>query len=361
MKVALIHDWLTGMRGGERCLEVFCELFPEADLFTLIHRKASTSLTIERMSIKTSFLQHIPGIFSHYRNYLPLFPKAIESFDLSGYELVLSSSHCVAKGVRVSEKALHICYCYTPMRYAWLFFQEYFGTKSFLKKKLIELMLNRMRKWDIRACERVDLFVAISDNIRQRIKKYYNREAEVIYPPVDVSRFKVSAQQGDFYLIVCALVPYKKIDIAIEAFNISGKRLVIIGTGSSQSGLKKIAGNNIEFLGWVDDVKLADYYAKCRALIFPGEEDFGIVLVEAQACGKPVIAYGKGGALETVTNQTGIFFFEQTPQALFDAVMKFEKIKDSFNQEVIRNNALRFDREIFKTKIKHFIEEKLYA
>jgi glycosyltransferase involved in cell wall biosynthesis len=361
MKVALIHDWLTGMRGGEKCLEIFCELFPDATIFTLLHNKGSVSKNIEKMKIKTSFIQHLPKASSKYRNYLPLFPSAIEDFNLKGFDFVLSSSHCVAKGVRVPKGALHICYCYTPIRYAWLFFDEYFGKSNILKKKIISLGLKRLKIWDLKTNETVDFFIAISDNVKDRIKRFYNRDAEVIYPPVEIERFNISGKDEGFYLIVSALVPYKRIDIAIKAFNILGEKLIIIGSGNSESELRKIAKENIEFLGWIDDIKLVDYYKNCRALIFPGEEDFGITPVEAQACGKPVIAFGKGGLLETVTPETGVFFYKQTPEALIDAVKYFETVKDNFNKDTLRKNALRFDKKIFKDKIKNFVNEKLNA
>jgi len=375
MKIAIIHDWLTGMRGGEKCLEVFCELFPDAVIFTLLHNKGSVSKRIESMPIRTSFIQRLPKSAVKYRNYLPLFPLAVKGFDLAGFDLILSSSHCAAKGVRVPQKALHVCYCYTPMRYAWVFFNEYFGKLNIIYKIIIKQILNRLRQWDLRTNENVDFFVAISDNIKNRIEACYNRTADVIYPPVDTGRFNISAKDEDFYLIVSALVPYKRLDIAIEAFNKSGKRLVIIGTGNSEAGLKRAASGNIEFLGWLNNEDIADYYSRCKALIFPGEEDFGIVPVEAQCCGKPVIAYGKGGALETIvpidsrntqydirdTKQkpTGAFFYEQTSKALIEAIDTFEKNRDKFDPQAIRENGLRFDREIFKEKIKKYIDGKI--
>lgn len=358
MKVAIVHDWLTGMRGGENCLEVFCELFPDATIFTLIHKKGSVSEKIEKMDIRTSYLQRIPGIFSSYRNFLPLFPSAIESFDLKGYDLILSSSHCVAKGVRKARGALHICYCYTPMRYAWLFFDDYFGKNSGLKRLFISFIIKKLRKWDLRTNENVDFFIAISDNVKDRIRKYYGRESEVIFCPVEGERLSISRKKGDFYLVVSAFVPYKRIDLAIKAFNRLGKRLLIIGSGSEEKSLRKIAGKSIEFLGWMGREKLK-FYQECRALIFPGEEDFGIVPLEAQACGRPVIAYGKGGALETITGDTGVFFFEQTEEALARAVVEFESRENTFEADKIRKHALRFDRSLFKEKIRDFIDSKL--
>jgi glycosyltransferase involved in cell wall biosynthesis len=364
MRVAIVHDWLTGMRGGEKCLEVFCELFPEADIFTLLHIKGSVSDTIESMSIKTSFIQHLPKASAKYRSYLPLFPRAIESFDLSGYDLILSSSHCVAKGIKKPKEALHICYCYTPMRYAWMFYDEYFGKLNIINKISVKLILKKLRQWDLKTNEGVDFFIAISDNIRNRISSCYGRDACVIYPPVETEKFRLSKENDDFYLMVSALVPYKRVDLAIEAFNRNRKRLVIIGTGNAELKLREKAEGDIEFLGWLDDSDIAQYYKSCKALIFPGEEDFGIVPVEAQACGKPVIAYAKGGALETVVGingygTTGVFFYEQTPEALSEAIEAFEKNADKFNPEKIRDNALRFDRNIFKDNISRYIQEKI--
>ncbi len=368
MKVAIVHDWIMSMRGGEKCLEVFCELFPDATVFTLVHNKGVASETIENMDIRTSFIQNLPKANSWYRNYLPLFPKAIESFDLGGYDFVLSSSHCVAKGAKIPKGAKHICYCYTPMRYIWLFFNEYFGNENIVKRKFISHVAKRLKRWDLKTNKNVDYFLAISDNVNNRIKTIYSRDAEVIYPPVDVNNFSTSHKDNGFYLIVSALVPYKRIDLAIEAFNKTGKRLVIIGTGNVEKELKNKAKSNIEFIGFVNPVELKRFYYDCSAVIFPGEEDFGIVPVEAQACGKPVIAYGKGGVLETVIplqstvhspQSTGVFFYKQTPQALIEAIELFEKNKDKFVPEKIRDNSLRFSREIFKQKIKEYIDNKL--
>lgn len=368
IKVAIVHDWLTGMRGGEKCLECFCELFPEATLFTLVHDKGSVSPAIENMDIRTSFLQNFPGISKNYRSFLPLFPKAIESFDLSGHELVLSSSHCVAKGVKSPPGALNICYCYTPMRYAWKFFDEYFSKEAPLKRWAISKILEQIKKWDTAVNKRIDYFIAISDNVKNRIGRFYSRSADVIYPPVDTEFHDERGEDEGFYLVVSAFVPYKRVDLAVKAFSENGKRLVVIGDGGEAARLKKMAGKNCEFLGWVDDPELAERYARCRALIFPGDEDFGIVPVEAQAHGKPVIAYAAGGALETVIplgserfavkDATGIFFDEQTVPALTGAVEMFEKRRQEFAPDRIRENAVRFSRDRFKRQIRDYVAEK---
>ncbi|MBC8549144.1 MAG: glycosyltransferase [Candidatus Brocadiales bacterium] len=374
MKVALVHDWLTGMRGGEKVLEVFCELFPDAHLYTLLHEKGSLSDTIEDMDIRTSFIQKLPFIKKKYRHLLPIFPTAIERFDLRGYDLVLSSSHCVAKGVITGADTLHICYCFTPMRYIWDLYDLYFGKQraSIITRLATSFVLNYLRKWDVVSSQRVDKFVAISRYIAERIKKNYGRNSDLIYPPVDYSYFKPGLSYKDFYLMVSPLAPNKRVDIAVETFNTIDLPLIVIGSGQEEKKLEKIAGKNIKLMGWQPDEIVREHYVNCKALIFPGVEDFGIVPLEAQACGKPVIAYGKGGALETIvplgkeiisekgqsSNATGLFFYEQTPESLAQAVLHFEKVQDQFNWQVIRKNAESFDRAIFKDKIKKYIEKE---
>lgn len=369
MKVALVHDWLTGMRGGEKCLEILCELFPEATAYTLLHKKGSVSETISRMKIKTSFVQNLPFALDHYQKYLPLFPTAIEQFDLTGFDLVISSSHCVAKGVITAPHTCHICYCLTPMRYAWEMYHTYFSKNSIspLVRWSIPFFMNYLRTWDEKSADRVDHFVAISENVKRRIKKHYRRDAEVIYPPVDTEYFDLSRNKGEYYLIVSALVPYKRIDLAISAFNELNLHLLVIGEGSEKKKLMKIAKKNVKFMEWQAGPELRRYYQGCKALIFPGDEDFGIVPVEAQACGKPVIAFGKGGVTESVkgaypdqeitSSHTGVFFHPQTKEALGKAVQYFESVE--FNPERIREYSLCFDKRVFKEKIKKYIEEKL--
>jgi glycosyltransferase involved in cell wall biosynthesis len=358
--IALVHDWLTGMRGGEKVLEVLCELFPEATLFTLVHKKGSSSPAIENMKIRTSIIQHLPKSESRYQYYLPLMPFAIERFNLNEFDIVISSSHAVAKGVRVRKDAVHICYCHTPMRYIWDQYENYFGKgkSNFPVRTAMKFFRNYLQRWDVESSSGVNYFIANSKNVQERIKRIYNRDSEVIYPPVEASRFKVSTRDDGYFLIVSALVPYKRIDLAVEAFNEIGERLVIVGVGSELEKLKNSAKPNIEFHGWASDEKLADYYADCKALIFPGEEDFGIVPLEAMASGKPVIAFAKGGALETVVeNRTGIFFKEQIKESLIDAVRKFSS--EMFNPNEIHRHALGFDRKIFKDKIQTYIEGML--
>ena len=365
--MAIIHDWLTGMRGGERCLEILCELFPQAHLYTLVYISGSVSPLIEQMPIKTSFIQKLPFSKRGYRKYLPLFPMAVEGFNLKGYDLILSCSHCVAKGIIPPPDALHISYMLTPMRYAWDMYGEYFEQKS---SKMIPLFIHYLRMWDVTSSQRVDHFLCISNHVKNRIKKFYRREAEVIYPPVDIHRFNIQDKRGDFFLIVSSFVPYKKINLAIEAFNRIGYPLKIVGSGPEEKKLKSMAKSNVEFLGWQPDDVVADCYSKCRALIFPGEEDFGIVPLEAMACGRPVIAYGRGGALETIIpydgqsqskrgGPTGLFFHEQSLDSLIDAVGRFIQIEKEFDPVAIRKHTIHWDREIFKEKIKIYIFTKM--
>ncbi len=357
--IALVHDWLVSMRGGEKVFEVFCELFPRADVFTLVYKKGSLSPIIERMNISTSFIQHLPNAINRYQHYLPLFPKAIEQFRLDKYNLILSSSHSVAKGVITNKNALHICYCHTPMRYIWDQYEQYFGKNraSIAVRFGIKLSLSYLRYWDVESAKRVDYFIANSQNVRDRIRRIYDRESKVIFPPVDIKRFSVSVKDDGYYLIVSALVPYKRIDIAIEAFNKLGERLIIIGTGIEEKKLKAIAKNNVEFIGWVNDDELKKYYGGCRAIIFPGEEDFGIVPVEGMACGKPIIAFKKGGAVETVVEgKTGLLFDEQNSESLIEKIHNLEKLQ--FDPILIRKHAEQFDRDIFKKRIKNYVDEK---
>jgi glycosyltransferase involved in cell wall biosynthesis len=361
-RIAIVHEWLTGMRGGEKCVEALCELFPQATLFCLIHVPGSVSPTIERMPIQTSFLQHFPSAQHHYRQFLPLFPTAVERFRLEEFDLVISSNHCVAKGARAPDHALHICYCYTPMRYIWNLYDEYFGKgrAGLVTRATMKLLLGYLRRWDVRTAANPHHFVAISENVRERIQSIYGRSADVIYPPVDTERFRVSRRDEGYYLIVSALVPYKRIDLAIEGFNRSGERLVIVGSGPDTPRLKKMAHPNIDFRGWQSDDAVQELYAGCRAVIFPGEEDFGIVPLEAMATGKPVIAFARGGALETVRAtpqlQTGVLFEEQTVDALLDAVGRLRSTR--FNADALRAFALQFGRVIYKRRMEEYIREK---
>jgi len=363
MRVALIHDWLTGMRGGERVLEVLCELYPDADIYTLFHFPGSVSSTIERHRIITSFLQKFPFVRKHYRSYLPLFPLAAEALRLEGYDLIISTSHCVARGILPNPEAIHVSYCFTPMRYIWDRRFDYFDRAGRIKRGLIDMVLHYLRIWDVTTVSRTDHFVAISSFVRERIRRYYAREAAVIYPPADCHRFHPSDSRRDYYLLMSAFAPYKRMDQAVLAFNKLNRRLLIVGKGQEEKRLKHLAGKNIEMVGWVPEEALPDLFAGCRALIFPGIEDFGLIPVEVQAAGRPVIAYGRGGVLESVVPYvdrehpgSGLFYQEQTPEAIVEAVKTFERIEDDFDPQWIHTHAQRFGRDRFIREFKALID-----
>jgi glycosyltransferase involved in cell wall biosynthesis len=360
IRVALVHDWLTGRRGGEKVLEVLAEIFPQAPIYTLIHFPGSQTPEIEKRLIKTSFLQRMPFLKKHYRSYLPLFPLAAELFDLQEYELVISSSHCVVKGVIPRPDALHISYIHAPIRYAWDQYFAYFSPRKLpvFSRILIPPVLHYLRLWDESSSTRVDHFLANSVNVARRIRKYYRREAEVIPPPVDTEFFRpADGGAEDYYLIVSALVPYKMIDLAIAAFNRFVGRLKIVGQGPDEKKLRRQAGANTEFLGAVDPPSLLRLCQNARALILPGEEDFGITALEAEACGTPVIALGRGGALETViAEKTGLFFPEPKVESLLAALDKFQGLE--FNKPEVRSHAMKFSRDIFKEKVQACIRQQ---
>jgi glycosyltransferase involved in cell wall biosynthesis len=345
LRVVLSHDWLTGMRGGERVLEVLCEGFPRAPIYTLIHRRGAVSPVIESHPITPSPLQFVPGIFGLYRYLLPLFPAATSALRVPEADLLISTSHCMAKGVN-PRGAKHLCYCFTPMRYAWTFYDEYFGANR-LKRAVVAPLLSAMRKWDRRNSERVDLFVTLSRHVQERIRKFYGRESEVVYPPVNTDFFTPGdSRSRDFDLIVSALVPYKRVDLAVRAYNRLGFPLRIVGTGTGFEALRAQAKPNVEFLGWQSDEAIRGLYRTCRCLVFPGEEDFGIVPVEAQACGCPVVAFARGGATESVADGvSGVFFGEQTEESLIEAVAKCDQFK--WDAAAIRRNAERFSPQVF--------------
>ena len=359
-RVAIVHDWLTGTRGGERCLEVACELFPDAPLYTLLHVPGSVAPVIERRRIVTSFIQRLPRAAARYRAYLPLFPAAIRRFDLTGHDLVLSFSHCVAKGVRTPPGAAHLCYCFTPMRYVWDLYDDYFGAGAGLATRLLmPPVAAALRRWD-RRTEGVRHFAAISRHIADRIRRAYGREAEVLYPPVDVSRFRLAETPGDFYLVVSALVPYKRVDLAIAAANRLGRRLLVVGAGPEERRLRALAGPTVELLGWRPDPEVAELYARCRALLFPSLEDYGIVPLEAAAAGRPTIAFARGGALETMTGlddeaPTAVFFGAQTVDALVEGLRRYEAAEDRFDPKALRARAERFDRPVFRQRLQAWI------
>lgn len=323
-RVVLGHDWLTGMRGGERVLELLCETFPDAPIATLLCNPAALSDTLRRHTVHTSWLNRVPGIARHYRNWLPALPFAARSLKLPAADVLLSCSHCVAKSFRKPPGVRHLCYCFTPMRYAWTFSDEYFG-RGGLRRRALAPLLAALRAWDRRTAQEVDRFVAISHHVAERIRRHYGRESDVVHPPVDIARCTPppngSGGRGGYDLIVSALVPYKRIDLAVDCHSRHGWPLKIVGVGGCARALAARAAPCVELLGWRSDEDVLALYRNCRLLLFPGEEDFGIVPLEAQACGRPVVAYGRGGALETVVpDVTGVFFPEQTEAALADAV-----------------------------------------
>ncbi len=376
MKIALVHDWLTGMRGGEKCLQVLCRRFPQARLYTLLHDRGSTSEAIERMRITTSFLQRLPGVKRHYRYLLPLMPTAIGSFQIpDDVDLVVSFSHAVAKSIRPPAGVPHVCYCFTPMRYAWHRRADYFrvGVSSALKKPIDaarNLVLDWMRQWDRCTADRVTHFIAISRTIAERIEECYGRESRIIYPPVDTGFYTPGdVAREDFYLYAGALAPYKRVDLAIEAANRLARRLIVIGSGTDRQRLERMAGPTVSFKGWTSDEEIRDHMRRARALIFAANEDFGIVPLEAQACGTPVIALSQGGATETVIGPhagepdttdagvTGFFFDEQTPESVAAAIRGFEAAPQRFDAQLARRQAQRFSLQRFERELVGYVKE----
>ena len=364
MKTALIHEWLTTIGGSENVLGAIYEMYP-SPIFTLLADKDNLRDTIFKdAEINTSFIQNLPFAKKKYRNYLNFFPLAVEQFDLSDFNVLLSSSHCVAKGVLTRADQLHICYCHSPVRYAWDLYQRYMkesgisrGVKAFIAKRVI----HRIRIWDIISSNRVDYFIANSKHIAAKIKKIYKREAEVIYPPVDVKNFSSCFKKENFYLAASRMVPYKMMPLIAKAFSkIPDKKLVIIGDGPEYKKVKRLAKKNIELLGYQPFNILKEYLGKAKAFVFAAEEDFGILPVEAQACGTPVIAFGKGGALETVVSgKSGIFFNEQSEDSLINAIYEFEKIEDSFQPDLIHKGSEKFSKERFKKEFRNSVNKKM--
>jgi glycosyltransferase involved in cell wall biosynthesis len=364
MRVALIHDWLTGMRGGEKVLEVLCELFPDADIFTLFHQRGAPSPAIERHRIRTSFVQHLPLAGRHYRRYLPIFPYAIEQFGLDRYDLVVSSSHCVAKSVVTPGRTRHVCYCHSPMRYAWDQFDAYFGpgrVGPIASRWIYRPMLARLARWDAATATRPNRFLSNSQYVAGRIARYYNRQATIVYPPVDtVFYHPAPAPRASHFLVVSALVPYKRIELAIAACRRVGAPLRIVGNGPDRQRLQALAGPEVTFLGWLSDEAIRDEYRTARAVLMPGEEDFGIVPVEAQACGTPAVALGRGGALETVRDgETGVLFAEPAADALAGALTRLDAM--TFDAARIRAHAETFSRARHTAAMREAIDDVLSA
>lgn len=356
--VAVIHDWLNGMRGGEKVLEEILELFPEADVFTLFLEEQNISERIRAHKIFTSNLNKYSFIRKRYKHFLPMFPAAIEEFDLTGYDLVISTSHCVAKGIIPAPGAAHISYIHSPMRYIWDQYYSYFGSTKGLKKMYIKRQISKLRTWDAASSARVDHFVANSNFVKQRIMRYYRRDSEVIHPPVDTELYQPAENPSrDFFLTVSALVPYKEVQILVEAFNRSGDRLVVVGKGSEEKKLKKMAHTNITFKKNISALELKELYQNAAAFVFAGIEDFGIAFVEAQACGTPVLAFQRGGVMDIVTEGTGILFPEQTPDAIVEGAAKIKKMP--VDPSFIRKNSLKFSKDSFKKKFKDYIDRTL--
>ena len=366
MKVALVHDWLNGMRGGEKVLELWCDLFPEAPIYTLFYEPDRVSAKIRSHKVISSGLQKFPLTRKHYRYYLPLYPGAIRKFDLSGFDLVISTSHCVAKGVRIPRGARHVCYCLTPMRYIWDKYEDYFGDKGVLSpgRVMMSLVRGRLQRWDVSTADSVDFFIATSRYIAERIKKYYGRKSIIINPPIDTDFFRTSSNgneaepRGDYYLVVSALVPYKRVDVAVDAFRGRKERLLVVGTGPEEAKLKRSSPGNVTFIGWIGDEDLRRLYRDCLALIFPAEEDFGLAPLEAMACGRPVIAFKGGGALETVIpGKTGVFFPDQNTSSLSSTLEAFRP--DEYYPSDLYNHALNYSKQNFFNRMRSFFKNKV--
>lgn len=364
MKKALIHDWFSTYAGAEKCVESFTNIWDDFEIYSLIDFLSGTDRDkiLKGKHAHTSFIQKLPFAKDKYRNYLPLFPLAIEQFDLSGYDVVLSSSHAVAKGVLTHSSQLHIAYVHTPIRYAWDLYHQYLresGLDRGLKGMLAKYFLHKIRLWDASTANRVDHYLANSRYIARRIKKTYGKPSDVIYPPVDVDKFKLREAKEEFYLTASRMVPYKKIDLIVEAFSQTDKKLLVIGDGPDMAKIKSKAGKNVELLGFADDETMADLMGRTKAFVFAAEEDFGITPVEAQACGTPVICFGRGGARETVRDgESGLYFMEQNAKELLAAVAKFEQNYDKFEPVKIRENSLKFSRARFEAEIKSYVEKK---
>ncbi len=365
MKTAIVHEWFVNYAGSEKCVESFTNIWPDADVFALVDflNDEQREIILKGKHAHTSFIQHLPYAKTQHRKYLPLFPKAIESFNLSKYDLIISSSHAVAKGVKVNPNQLHICYCHSPMRYVWdeadYYFQEA-NLTSGIKGKIAKKTLKYLRRWDLKSANNVNYFIANSNNIAKKIKRIYNREADVIYPPVDTQKFSLVTEKEDYYLTASRLVPYKRIDLIVDAFaDMLDKKLVVIGSGPEKEKIMSKATPNVDVLGYQDFESLREYMQKAKAFVFTAEEDFGIIVVEAMACGTPVIAGNYGGTSESVINGiTGLLFPEQTVQSLIEAVKKFDVISHSMNYSEIRSHTEKFSRKTFEENIKNYVKEK---
>ncbi|WP_413988216.1 glycosyltransferase [Labrys okinawensis] len=360
MRIAIVHYWFVGMRGGEKVIEALCELYPQADIFTHVYRPDVVSPTIRKHKVTTSFINALPAAHKLYKNYLPFMPLALENLDLRGYDLVISSESGPTKGIVPPADATHICYCHSPMRYVWNMFHDYRERSGFLTRLLMPPIAHYIRNWDAASASRVDHFVANSKTVSRRIQSYYRRDSDVIFPPVNTTDFRAvdAAELGDYYLMVGELVSYKRPDLAVEAFNRTGKKLIIIGGGEMLPKIRAMAGPTVTVLGPQPFSALRHHYARCRALVFPGEEDFGIVPVEAMASGRPVIAYGRGGATETVVaGKTGVFFETQSVEAIIEAIERLESM--DIDPAIITAHAQTFGKSVFMEKMKAYVERRV--
>ena len=361
MKIAVVHDWLVTDAGAEKVLSAILDIYPDADIFSLVDflDDKERKIVLHGKYAKTSFIQNFPFAKQHFRNYLPLFPIAIESFDLSSYNLIISSSWAVAKGIKKHKNQLHISYCYTPIRYAWDLYDEYTANLKQPKKFIVQKTLQYIRRWDIKTLKRVDCFIADSKFVQTRIKKTYNKDSVVIYPPVDVDSFKLNEIKENFYLTASRLVPYKKTKLIVEAFNkMPDKKLVVIGNGEDYDSIKKIAKDNTLLLGYRDNETMIDYMQRAKAFVYAAVEDFGILPIEAQACGTPVIALNDGGTKETVTDRiNGLHFNKQNVEEIVRAVNNFELLE--YNAKDISANAQSYSTKRFKIEISAFVKKKL--
>lgn len=366
MKTAIVHEWLVNYAGSEKCLESFTNIWPAADVFTLVDflDDKTREVVLKNKKAKTTFIQKLPFARKQHRKYLPLFPTAIESLKIKNYELIISSSHSVAKGVKKYKQQLHICYCHSPMRYAWdeaNYYLNEANLTSGIKGKIAKEVLKYLRRWDLKSAGNVDFFIANSNHIAKKIKRIYNRDADVIYPPVDVQKFNAVTEKDDYFLTASRLVPYKRIDLIVDAFaHMLDKKLIVIGSGPEKEKLQTKATPNIELIGYQDFDSLKEYMQKAKAFIFAAEEDFGIIVVEAMACGTPVIAGNYGGTAESVVDgKTGILFPEQTVDSIIEAVKKFDSSELVFNSDEIRNYSEKFSRDVFEKNILGYVEEKI--
>ena len=366
MKTAIVHEWLVNYAGSEKVVESLTNIWPDAGVYALVDflNDDLRDIILKGKHAHTSFIQYLPFAKKQHRKYLPLFPKAIESIDLKNYELIISSSHAVTKGVKKNKNQLHISYCHSPMRYAWDeadYYLQKANLTSGIKGKLAKVLLNYLRNWDLKSAQNVNYFIANSNHIAKKIKRIYNRDADVIYPPVDTQKFSLVSGKEDYYLTASRLVPYKRIDLIIDAFTkMLDKKLIVIGSGPEKEKIISKATPNVDVIGYQDFESLKNYMQKAKAFIFAAEEDFGIIVVEAMACGTPVIAFGKGGASETVIdNKTGILFEEQNVNSLVVAIRKFELEESKFDKQTIRQHSELFSRKVFENKVADYVNNKV--